>query len=42
MLTVIAIIFVIGYLAITTEHTIKINKAASTFIYMLQNQLFGW
>lgn len=32
MLTLIAIIFVIGYLAITTEHTIKINKAASALI----------
>jgi len=32
MLTLIAIVFVIGYLAITTEHTIKVNKAASALI----------
>lgn len=32
MLTLIVIVFVIGYLAITTEHTIKVNKAASALI----------
>jgi hypothetical protein len=32
ILTVIAIIFVLGYLAIALEHPIKVNKSASALI----------
>ena len=32
MITVVIIIFVLGYLAITLEHTININKSATALI----------